>query len=360
MKQKKKIFWVVYWICTAVGLAVVATVLIVLHSFLTAYEKAQPVHKMDEVLELFQNSMTDTLLEYETTSYDNAYKEDIKQNYLTLVEGKELTYTIKYGAQADSNPAYVVYAGNDKLAEVTLKPDEKRAAFNSKIWNIDTITGIVRKQEDITIVAPSNYKIQVNGKDVLDAPISTEEVADKNNYESKITGFPTENTYCIGNLYKTPEVTCLALDGTKVEPVSVENQVYRYELLHNQTFPQEKYADLKDFINRYTKFCMNDAKLEDVKGEFLPGTDTYSRMLVMDEVNIYSGLHTSLEISEPEVTDYVVYNEDAYAVTVEYNYTVRAWGDRVRENPTLLHIYYGRVNGEWKIVKMLINRNDKK
>lgn len=354
MKSKKKIFWMVYWIVMAVGFVAVASTLIVLHAFLISYEKAQPAHKMDEVFALFENRQLEELLNYETTTYDKQYKTDVELGLSERIEGKKLTYTIKYGEYSDNAPAYTVYADSDPIAAVYLVADEKRGRFNSRRWNLDKITGLVEKYDDIDVVAPSNYVIKLNGVDIQEEPTIVTEINEKEQYDGYVEDFPSQNTYHVSNIYRKPEVTCFTPEGEEVE-ASLEENKYTFNLSHNGTISENEKSELTDFIHRYTKYCMNELTFESVKGEFVEGTETYRRMQLVAEVAQYSGRHDRMTFSDINVTDYVVYNDNAYKITAEYAYTLYL-NDRQRENPTVLNIYYGKIDGEWKIIQMYVNR----
>lgn len=355
MKSNKKIFWTVYWIIMAVGLVVVTSVLIVLHAFLISYESAQPTHKMDEVFALFENNQLEEILNYETTTYDKQYRADVELGLSERLAGKKLTYTIKYGEYSDNAPAYTVYADSDPIAAVYLVADEKRGSFNSKKWNLEKITGLVTQYDDIDIVAPSNYTVKLNGAELQAEPTEVAEINEKEQYDGYVENFPTQNTYHVTNIYRQPEVTCFTPSGEEVALASDEENVYTFAMSHNGTLSDDGKAELTDFVERYTKYCMNELTFNSVEDEFVEGTETYRRMKLVSEVSEYSGRHDNMTFSDIEVTDYVVYNENAYKLTVEYTYTLYL-NDRQRDNPTILNIYYGKIDGEWKILQMYVNR----
>lgn len=358
MKQKRKIFWKVYWVLFALGFAAVITVLIVLGNFLSTYESAQPQHKMEEILVLFQEHRTEEILQYDPVTFNENCRGDIIAAYEEKLEKKEITYTKKYGEYSDIHPVYSVWADDTEVAKVYLCPDEKRGKFNSKIWEIEKVTGIVNKLDDIEIVAMANQLVEVNGTPLTESQIvSSEIVEDAEHYGEYISDFPQSVTYHVGDIYKIPEVKCYTKDkSTEIPAETGEFPRYTYGLHHEQDVSGEMKTVLDSFVHHYVNYCMNEESFDNIRDLFIPGTSTFELMEKIKSMSKWSGKHDRIDIDEIKVTDYVIYSEDAYKVTLDFNYTVRL-NDRFRDNPTRLTLYYGVVDGKWKIVEMKINSN---
>ncbi len=356
MKQKKKIFWKVYWVFVIIALIAIAITLYVLYRFLVVYENAQPFYKMDEVLDMFQDNRISELLDYETAEYDKKYRSDIEEVFSEKIQGKEITYKQKYGEYSPTNPVYCVYADDENVATVYLCADEERGDFDSKIWNLEKITGMVEQLEDIEITAPDNMIIEVNGETLTsDEVVSSAAIEDRSHYDGFISNFPKMVTYHVGNIYRIPEVKCYAAaSGIEIPLESGGYPAYTYGLNRSETLTLEKKAEIDEFVSRYTKYGLGDAGFSAIKDYFVPDTPTYARMQMIAWME--KNKRDRIEISEVRIADYVVYNPNAYMVTLDYNYAIY-WENIYKEYPTLLTVYYAVVDGEWKIVEMYVNSN---
>ena len=64
--MKKKIFWKVYGVIVVIGVALSVTLFISFWNFLSAYEKSQPKHEMEKVINLFEDGDSSQLVKYMT------------------------------------------------------------------------------------------------------------------------------------------------------------------------------------------------------------------------------------------------------------------------------------------------------
>lgn len=355
MKPKKKIFWKVYWVIFALLLAAVITVLYILYQFLIVYENSQPQYLMNDIMTLFEENKIEELLSYEKSEYDKEYEKDISLGYLERVEGKEFSYGIKYGEYTDLEPVYAIYADKDEVAKVYLKADEKRGKFNSKIWKLDGITGVVEKRDPITIAAPSSYIVTVNGRTVTnDMSDSETEIEAKEHYLGYVKDLPTMNTYTVSDIYCTPEVECKTPDGQIVSRLDSDKYDFEFDLRNNEVSEEFK-TEIDSFVHHYVRFCMNEENSSSVIGLFIDGTPSYHKIRTMGQVAIYSGAHDKLEISPIEVEEYTIYNENAYKLKLKFDYTV-SYRDVSRVNATVLVLYYAKIDGQWKIAEFSANK----
>lgn len=354
MKRKKKIFWKVYWIIFAMLLAAVITVLYFLYQFLIVYENSQPQYFMNDVMKLFEENRIEEILSYDKDGYDKEYEKDICAGYLERIEGKEFSYDVKYGEYTDAAPVYAIYTGKDEVARVYLKADEKSGKFNSKNWKLDKIAGVVEKRDDITIAAPSSYIVTVNGRPVTsDMSDSKTEIEAADHYLDYVKDLPTMNSYTVSNIYCTPEVECKTPDGQVVAKLDSNRYDFEFDL-KNSDVSEELKTEIDSFVHHYVRFCMNEEDLSQVIGMFIDGTSSYHKIRTMAQVTMYSGRHDKLEISPIEVEEYTIYNENAYRVKLKFDYTVFS-NDLSRVNPTILVLYYAKVDGQWKIVEFSTN-----
>lgn len=353
MKQKK-IFWKVYWVIFSLLLVGIIGIFVILYQFLGVYEAAKPEKKMDELLNCF-TSRDWSVLDYAKEDYPLDAKEDILEDLQERTADKTFSYRVAYGKFTPEKPVYTIYADDEEFVTVTLEPDAETGRFHSKIWKVQQIDGLVKVYDEYTILASSDYIVK-NGETILteEQIVERKELQLEDHYESYVQGFPELVVYQTPKGYKRPEITCVTEDGREVsEEKSEEYDVVFPRNVHEEP-SQERKEEMERFVGHYVRFCMNEEELQDVLGYFIPGTVTYGIMKEMNIIRQYGGRHDRLELSEVTVEEYEIYHDEAYRAKLSFDY-IRYKGDVVKHNPTVLELFYGKVDGEWKIVDMSIN-----
>ena len=90
--MKKKIFWKVYGVMVVIGVALSVTGFILFWNFLSAYEKSQPKHEMERVLELFEDGDSSQLVKYMTYELSALENDDTIIKYLDYSQMQILSY----------------------------------------------------------------------------------------------------------------------------------------------------------------------------------------------------------------------------------------------------------------------------
>lgn len=359
--MKKGIFWKIYWVLVLLFVLIIIGIWYVLYDFLAVYESAQPIHKMESVMTMFTENKVDQILRYTVADYSVQKSEDVKTYIHNLLEGKELTFAKSYGVDTDNFPVFSVRDENGEICKVYLKAKTQRGRYNSKEWELDRIENLVHRLEPIEIIAPEGYIVKVDGE-VLDETfeVDTTEINELDNwsyikaYSDYIT-FPSIVTYRVEELYLQPEITCTTPDGlTTVERMEgTAEYTYQYEGIYYEQIDEKIAEKVKNFAKKYVNYVTNDEEASEVLKYVLPNTPMYTRMQAIEKTNVWTPKHSAVEFSDMEILEYKTYGDRFFTCKLHFTYMIPYMMGN-SEYDTMLHFYYVKDHGEWKIAEMFI------
>lgn len=218
------------------------------------------------------------------------------------------------------------------------------------------------KNYEITISAPSNFKVQVNGVTISEDPrfvqedgIAIKEISVSQRYAQTAVNFVK---YSVGGFDTLDHITvsATAFDGTEANVVyneSTGEYVVSYQVVQDQVLAE--YQVSRDFLltraREYAKFVTNDGNLWDnVLPYVLEGTEVYTTF--RDFWLVFSR-HDSYWIENETIAELCPYGEDLFSARVTLDYWVKGFANNpqnVKMYPVDVTFYYVKVNGNWKIV----------
>ncbi len=209
MKLKNKLSF--KWILLLyIGVLLVLSLSAVLYvqSLLRDYEACQPGKRVEEQIALLEQAANDgTLWEIFTlpTFEDCAYEDvDYAALYQSALSSGNLSYSLKAGAVAENSLVYNLTDGSHVYGEVTLtqvgEPVTKLAVFTFQDWKVSS-TRIVAEAKDLTITAPHDFTVRVNGVTLSEA-------------EREVQNDGTVK-YTAENLYFEPKIQICDASGTE-------------------------------------------------------------------------------------------------------------------------------------------------
>lgn len=356
---KKLIFWRIYLSVVIVLLLIIAGVWFTLIDFLKYYESAQPTHLMDALVKEVQEGTVDELLAYSDATYSEDKTEEVKQSILASVDKETLAYTMKRTDNSDEEPVYRIYDVDGEICLVTLRAKEERAKYDSKVWEVKSVDDLVKPLEPITIVAPQNYIVEVNGEalaedSAIESTLPAEiEALEEIELISKYTDFPTVNTYHIEELYVEPEIVCYVPDKSATVTAEESENTYTFQAVSYETLDAGMQEEIKEFSKKYVKYCTGDVSSSEVLTHVISNTVTAKRLSAISSMNVWTPKHSAVQFSDMEIYDYRRYSETFFACKLHFTYMIPyMMGDSSYE--TDLTYYYLLVDGKWKIAEMII------
>ena len=295
-------------------------------SYLASYERQQPSHVAEIVVESYgsQEGIINLLTENaaKTGAADNI--DAIAQSYATNIAGKKISYKENNDFRPDS-PSYDITADGQIVAKVSFVPAESGSdAFHNTKWTIQSlnVTDYLPNAITITVDAPAGATVTVNGKALDDSYIeSTGVPAILENSIQFLKEPPQFNTYRMSGLLSDPDVQVTDESGTALTVTKAENS-YSASPAADQAFIDSVEERVYDAIDNYATYFIHMSF--DLANYIVYGSDLYSYIFGSDTMDpIATALYMfedieSYDFAERSADNYVKYADDCFTVDIKY------------------------------------------
>ncbi len=220
-------------IYSAVFLVLIAVGLAVFWQYIAAYEHARPEHAMDELLLSLQDGTAaqhiKPLLEVSAFEDSAAVFDEIAASDFM---GQAASFRKMPGQYSDTSPVYILRLGSTDLFKVTLSPKSGNGAgFGFELWQISQLTLADAATKTVTIEAPPEAEVSVNGTALTPDEITDDHVVyDTAAPENRFCGNAYRVLYTVKGLFDAPEVVVLGADGTALDMEKAENGAFIFDL----------------------------------------------------------------------------------------------------------------------------------
>ena len=309
-------------------------------------------------------------LEKSNKTYDEALKEIFTTTNISFKKNDKST---------TAEPIYDIFSNDKKIITVKLsvKKQEKRLGlFSYPIWQISECNmNCERGLYYYDITFPSNYSIEINGEKLGEEYISETIKDDSYSEIAKYAKLPNTTNYKLDNLLSKPNIKIINDNGTNVDYVEKNNVIQ----IKNNYITANSYEEIKDKIasdidvleiaENWSLFLTDD-----LQGT-MHGFGTLRKNLIKNS-NFYNMAYawaTSVDITfvsshtlknptftNTSVSDFVVYNENAFSCVVKLEKNMRIANTRDKVDTMydrLYFVYYDDANDNidgptWKLVDM--------
>lgn len=348
-------FWIGYLVFIIVMILFWCFVVGRVKDCLMQYEASQPERKMEQIVADIENGR---LGDYFIVTADGSKYEDkdiYRKAYRARVNGKKITFK-KDPASALEAPEYGLYADDDLFGIVTLKEVTKEPLMfilSLSTWAIEKTQSVYETgKESVEITVPDIYQVYVNDV-VLDdnAVLVFGEDIPIFRYVKEYVEVPTQLTYQVEGLAHEPEIKVCDQNGNEVKVVreTVDGTlVVKVDEFLSTKMPAELEEMVINNEKLYSNFLTRDVEKSSIVDLF-PKDSLY--LDYRDGWTISK--HNTPVFTDEKVTNYVPYSEDLFSCEVymmKSMYIPRT-GKTIEQS---LHerVYYGRINGKWKILEM--------
>ena len=351
MKNKSK-FWKIYRASMLVLAVLAITVWAILWLFLDSYEKSQPANVADDVITWVEEKNVNRLLRYVKVDNKDANPEEtLKAILKTRIASGKFEYRYDSVNSTDDKPVYVITKDKKDFAKINLYLSHRRGIFNSKVWLIKSIDGLLGDEHDISIVVPSNVEeVQINGLILNDKYIK-----DKDSYPSdlanvvKYVDLPAMYRYEVKGVYGEPFIQVIVKGNKAI--LSSEEYEYVYPYYENEELFNATKKRLNDFIVNYTRYVECERGFGAVSPYLLYGSKAYSFLSVIQKTNIWVANHTASKFSDISYSNMKVYSDSAFSIEAKYTFEFKT-GSGKRTYDSKLTLYLVKKNGTWYVVDM--------
>lgn len=362
--KKGYAFWIFLLVFTLFWVALWAVVVGYVYSCLKTYEAAQPERRVEEVVDRLRAGTLREVLEA-TPACSRFEDPAVYQTaYRTLVGGNELTYRKAAGSYNAQAPVYDLYAGNTKVATVSLREVSSQPLMlilTLQAWEVAAVEPVFGAGEmDYSITIPDTYTLYVNGIPADDREVTGEPTAiEEFQYAAAYVTVPTLVEYRISGLFEEPDIRICTPDGVEVEPV----RTGMGRLLVDTFLPTEMDPALAAYALQnaldYSNFFSADLpgaenSIAGLRGMF--PADSYYLELAENyrrhDMWMYSN-HYPPTFSDEVVENYIRYTDDFFSCQVSFDKTmVLISTNQTRHDPMHTRFYYVRIDGKWVIADM--------
>lgn len=374
-KTKFKKFLLIY---TIILVLLMAVFLIYVANSLIQYEKNQTENYIQNTIEELKKACKkgkiENYIDISKIEKSEFEKEEtsIEEGIYQLLKTQNITYKKSQNSTNENKPIYDVYANEKQILEITLNGDQKEnrlGLLTYNKWKIEKITNNIENGiYTCNIVAPNNYKIYVNEKELTEQQITQKKQNEGLTQISKYIEIPEIVKYEIPKLLKQPEVKILDENGNTVE----------YKIQENTIIVDLKTKKIKDeeTAKKEIKNAPNIMKIaedwslfltDDLSGK-LHGYYTINKYLIKDsDISKYAykwatGIDITFisahQLLKPTFTNqktenYEIYNENAFSCEMYLEKNMKVNGKTIKDKMyERMYFVYDKTTSEWKLVNM--------
>lgn len=364
-KKSKRRFWFGYRIYVGVLVLLIVIMCFAVWNTMKKYEKAQPEYVVEEVVNRLEEGNLSDLKN--TVGQGNKFEkgEDISDEFLELVKGKELTYRLSSESYDSLAPEYDVLSGKETVAKITLKSikeKKKMAILVLSEWEVTGVTPVMAAGNyQITVTAPSNYKVAINGVELsADEKKGDAKAYEGFDYVAEYVEAPSYQKYRVKELSKLPE---LSINGVIVDSSLIKNDngklSYKcdYEV---SEIPAELSEYVVEAAKTYSNFFSRDLPgcydSTDCIQHLFPIGSYYITMAEnyrQQDMWTYSRHDVPPEFNNVTVANYVSYSDKCFSVDVSFDKSIILWiNGETRIDKSRQKYFYVNIDGKWLIADM--------
>lgn len=356
-KKNLSLFWTVYTgVCFGLVLLLVIGS-IVLTSFLSAFEKSQPIHPAKEAFErYFEKGDFEEALKkagFQTNKAENlsivadALKEQAKGKKFTLcatgAEGGKATYNVVLAGGENS--------ADTKIATLEMTKSEETSSFGFSPYEFSDIRFFFKGQESITCAVPESYTLFINGAVYEDENATTEE-HQWNKYLPKNVDGITLKVYTLTGLFAKPTLSLKDEKGNEAEFL-LDEESGRYEAV--LTYEQVDSA-LKNRIltgmKEYAKYIQADGNLGTVATYFDKSSMFYKNTAGNPSSFVWD--HNGYEFKKEVIEDFYFFDENTLCCHVSFDQVLKKTGREDYIDQLDMTIFAKKINGSWQIFDRIV------
>lgn len=353
-KRKVRVGAIVYYsvlllfvlvICIALSIAMKG-----INNWLVSFEASQPTAKCEAVFkELFTDPDWQEI--YKLSTDDGKISPADYETYMTdKVGDQELNY-IETSAGLSGDKKYIVRCGSEKVATFTLcnqKPDA-----DIPQWELGTVEVFYTAQLSISVVAPPDYTVLVNGEALDDSHVIRTTATKAEDYLPEgVHGYRLSEME-VHALLVEPEIQILDSQGNPVEPeYDEQTRCYRVDIQAPE-ITEEHSQPLVTAAETYCKYMIGDAKKATLSKYFDSSTQIYQ---TITQNTTWMQSYASYKLDKAQITDYYCYNDEYYSARVSLKVNVTRKNGTVKEYQLDNTFFMKKTNGQWLVLDM-INSN---
>lgn len=345
------VFRVVFLTIVVLLTAAIIVGLNVLWGFLEEYEQSLPEKAVDIVIARLEQGDTDAV--YESCGFTpNEYEDDsAAREYAAGLFRGELSYTKDVKQSTDDLPVYAIKCDGKRVCSLSLKKTGEKTGWGFPLYEAADFSGVEIPTSEITITAPDNALIYINGKLAEPEPVSSKAMAECEHFYGYIDKAPAMAEYTFGGFTAMPEVKAARPDGSQLLG-SAESGKFSFTPDGGE-IPQELSDLAVKASQTYSKFISADAAFSAVAAYIPEDVPLYENIRTY-EARFYTP-HSDYDFLDVNVRDFRRYTADCVSLTVTYTQRIYAGYLGDFDFPTDNTIYLAKTGEEWVVTDIVMN-----
>ncbi len=348
--KKMSLFYKIYFTVIAVFLVLLIASLFVLNSVLKAYEAAQPVGYVNNIITeyLQKGDLYGAAKKYdiELSVYED--KNDVNAEFKKILDGKKLTIASSGKKLEGYNEVYNVKIDDEAVVTFYLKKSKTAGKFGIKGYEV----GLAELNKDLChnyeIRVPSDVKLTINGvevkksdrKDLAVPAVLTDKIGTGEKVTHQV--FQLNNFLCEGF-----DIKAFAADGSEID-VKKDGSVYVVE----QSIDKATYDANTNFAlnacQDYAKFMQKDASRGSITHYFDTTTEFYN---YIKKTEIWVWDHSGYRFEDVIITEAHQYTDTLFACRVNFT-QVLVRGNENYKDYFDKYVYIEKTDNGLKVIDM--------
>lgn len=343
-------FRITFMVFSCILIVFIAFALYYLWNFLAAYEQSQPELAADSLINQI-NKNKSSFFDKLNVSFNEFEDVNTAKSYFKELTKGEITYTRNGRESNETITVYNIKADGKTVATATVKKSNQDLGYGFYKYKVEDVKFGEVPTYSYSVTAPSNAVVMCNGKE-----LSTEYITetgtvyeDTKNFLNYTEDFPYNVTYTVDGFIGTPEFTAKDIFGNELTQT---DGIFTLEKTKN-----EELSNIAlQFSKSYSRYIMDDGELYAVSEFLAPNTKIYENLSNYN--NYWCRTHYGYDFLDINVEDPLFYNKNAAMVHLKYDhvlYNVPDTENNEFHSIADFNIYMVNLNGEWKVVEMVIN-----
>lgn len=316
-----------------IGFVTVFTLLIVIglmvfHSFLKAYEMAQPQSMAQSICDNYIATANIKELKENYKLKISSYETDknAQKAFSNIISGNKLTVNYSSQTPKGSDICFYVNAKDKDVMQIALSKNKKPGKFGITGYSVDEISFIDDVYKKVSVTFPSSAKVTVNGKKIAKGDIKESSLP-----EIKNVDFGKSAVYSC-----TAEIKNLINTDVKVTATGGDFEIQKSDSLVSvtQKFDSTFKKNAEDFALAGAKVYANYMQDAGSLGAVAKYVDTSSYFYerIRGTIVVFALSFNSSSVENLEITDFTQHSKDIYSCRVKFVHVLKSGAKIYRDN----------------------------
>ncbi len=360
MKEKKlSLFWKIYFGALILfAVAFIAGVILLL-TYLSAFEKSQPIHPAREIFEEYFASK-DYEKALKKAEFSVGDKEEIAHAASAMEklckEGKTEFYAVGVEKGVAKYNVVTSLGKEDssfiKIATILLKKENKTDFFGFSAYKYEDMEIFLEPEFSASVKIPSDFRLTVNGIEVKKEEAKKVSSHFWNDYLPASSEKLMISEFYFSDLFCEPEITAYNEKGEKVELLKNEESGVLETAIQYEEVPKALSDRLLSGMKEYAKFIQADGSVSSL-GEYFDKSSLFYQNTALNPgwwVTDHDGYFFEKEKAE----DFYFFDENTLCCHISFDQVLKTRGREDYIDPVDMTIFARKIGGNWYIFDRIV------